>query len=44
MIKRLTILSSVIALTLVLGGCSRCGWLWDEWSAPSKVCRDTVPK
>jgi hypothetical protein len=44
MLKRLTILSSVIALALVLGGCTRCGFIWDDWSAPSKSCRDHVPK
>jgi hypothetical protein len=44
MLKRLTLLSSVIALSLVLGGCTKCGFIWDDWRSPAKSCRDDVPK
>jgi hypothetical protein len=44
MFKRLTILSSIVALGLMLGGCTKCGWLWDDWRSPAKFCRDDVPK
>ncbi len=43
MLKRLTLLSSVIALALVLGSCTRCGWIWQDGQAPAS-CRDDVPK
>jgi hypothetical protein len=43
MLKRLTILSSVIALGLVLGGCTRCGWIWNDWQAPAS-CKDDAPR
>jgi len=42
MLKRLTIVSSVIVLALVLGGCTRCGFIWDD--TPARSCRDGVPK
>ena len=44
MLRRLTIVSSVIALGLVLGGCTKCGWIWNDWQSPAKSCRDGVPK
>jgi hypothetical protein len=43
MLKRLTVFSSVIALALVLGSCTKCGWIWDEGRAPAS-CRDDAPK
>jgi hypothetical protein len=44
MLKRLTILSGVIALGLALNGCTKCGWIWNDWQSPAKSCRDDVPK
>jgi PBP1b-binding outer membrane lipoprotein LpoB len=43
MIKRLTIVSSVIALALVLGGCTKCGWFWDDWRSAPQTCKSDVP-
>ena len=43
MLKRLTILSGVFALTLVLGGCTKCGWIWDEWRSSPQSCRTDAP-
>jgi len=43
MLKRLTILSGVIALSLVLGACTRCGWIWNDWQAPAS-CKDDAPR
>lgn len=39
MLKRLTIVSSVIALAVTLGGCTKCGWFWNDWQTPAS-CRD----
>jgi len=45
MLKRLTILSGVIALGLTLGSCSKCGWFWDDWRSSPQSCRsDAAPK
>ena len=42
--KRLTIVASVIAFGLMLGGCSKCGFWWDEWSnRPAKSCKGDFP-
>jgi hypothetical protein len=43
MLKRLAALSCVIALGLALGGCTRCGWIWNDWQAPAS-CKDDAPK
>jgi hypothetical protein len=43
MLKRLTVLSSIIALALALGGCTRCGWIWNDWQSPAS-CRDDARK
>ena len=43
-LKRFTILAGILALGLSLGGCSKCGWIWDDWKSPAKSCRDDVPK
>jgi len=40
--RRLTILASILALGLVLGGCSKCGFWWDE--ASPRSCKDDRPK
>jgi hypothetical protein len=44
MFKRLTVISSLIALGLVLSGCTKCGWLWDDWRSQPQSCRDGTPK
>jgi hypothetical protein len=44
MLRRLTIVSSVLALGLVLGGCTKCGWIWDDWRSQPQSCRNDVPK
>jgi hypothetical protein len=33
--KRVVTLVSIIALGLLLGGCSKCGWIWKDWQAQS---------
>jgi hypothetical protein len=41
--KRLTILASLVALGLSLGGCSKCGFWWDEWQQ-QRSCKGDLPK
>jgi hypothetical protein len=43
MLKRLTVLCGVLALGLVLGGCTRCGWIWDQSNQPAS-CRSDAPQ
>jgi hypothetical protein len=43
MLKRLTILSGVLVLGLALGGCSRCGWIWNEGQPAPQSCRSDAP-
>jgi hypothetical protein len=40
-IRRLTILAGIVALGLSLGGCSKCGFWWDE--AP-RGCKGDFPR
>lgn len=42
MLKRLTLLSGVLALSLMMGGCTKCGWIWNEGQPAS--CRDDAQK
>lgn len=40
--KRLATILCLILLGLSAGGCSKCGWLWDEGG---RACRsDTAPR
>jgi hypothetical protein len=39
--KRLAAILCLVVLGLSLGGCTKCGWLWDDWG---KACRADLPK
>jgi hypothetical protein len=41
-IKRLTLLASIVALGLMVGGCSKCGFWWDQDTPRS--CKGDFPK
>jgi hypothetical protein len=41
-VKRLTIVAAVLGLGLALGGCSKCGFIWDEWQPRS--CKSDAPR
>jgi hypothetical protein len=43
MLKRLTILSSLLLLSVSLGGCSKCGWIWNDWQSTPQSCRSDAP-
>jgi len=38
MFRRLVLLGGVVAIGLALGGCTRCGPIWDDWMQP-KSCK-----
>jgi hypothetical protein len=39
MFRRLALLFSVIALGLLLDGCTKCGPIWDDWMQSPKSCK-----
>jgi hypothetical protein len=39
MLRRVLLLLSVIAMGLVLDGCTRCGPIWDDWVQSPKSCK-----
>jgi len=44
MFKRVTILAGVLTLGLALGGCSKCGFWWDEGQSQPQSCKGDFPK
>ena len=44
MFKRLIIVASVVAFGLMVGGCSKCGFWWDEWQSWPRSCKGDIPK
>jgi hypothetical protein len=46
MLKRLTIVTCVMAFGLMAGGCSKCGSWLDEWlnRTPAKTCKGDFPR
>jgi hypothetical protein len=39
MLRRLVLLFSVIALGFALGGCTKCGPIWDDWTRSPNSCK-----
>jgi len=39
MLRRLLLISSLIAMGLALDGCTKCGPIWDDWTQSPKSCR-----
>jgi hypothetical protein len=39
MVRRLAIVFGVIAVGLVLNGCTKCGPIWDDWLQSPKSCK-----
>ena len=37
--RRLLLISSVIAMALALDGCTKCGPIWDDWTQSPKSCK-----
>jgi hypothetical protein len=43
--RRIGVVACVVALGLMVGGCSKCGFWWDEWrNAPPKSCKGDFPR
>jgi hypothetical protein len=39
MFRRLAIVFGVIAIGLLLNGCTKCGPIWDDWLQAPKACK-----
>jgi hypothetical protein len=39
MSRRLAVIFGVLALGLALGGCTKCGPIWDDWVQAPKSCK-----
>lgn len=39
--KRLVVVACLVLLALSLGGCTKCGWLWDQ---PPRSCHSDAPR
>ncbi|MBB5049450.1 hypothetical protein HNR60_004228 [Rhodopseudomonas rhenobacensis] len=39
MVKRSMIGLGLLAITLVLSGCTKCGPIWDDWLQSPKSCK-----
>ena len=42
MLRRLLLISSVIAMALVLDGGTKCGPIWDDWTQSPQSCRSDL--
>ena len=44
MLKRLTIVACVVCFGFTVGGCTKCGFWWDDWMhKPAKTCKGDWP-
>jgi hypothetical protein len=39
MLRRVLVVIGVVGVTLLLGSCTKCGPIWDDWTEPQKSCR-----
>jgi hypothetical protein len=39
MFKRSVIVFGVVAIAIALGGCTKCGPIWDDWLQSPKSCK-----
>jgi hypothetical protein len=39
MLQRLAMIAGVVALALLLNGCTKCGPIWDDWLPSQKSCK-----
>jgi len=39
MLRRVVLMSGLLALGLALSGCSKCGPFWDDWMQSPKSCK-----
>jgi len=43
MLRRLVLISGMLALGFALSGCSKCGPFWDDWMQSPKSCKSDRP-
>jgi len=41
--RRIFAATCLLAFALALGGCSHCGWIWDDWRKPQSCRGDWEP-
>jgi hypothetical protein len=39
--QRVAAILCLVVLGLALGGCTKCGWIWDDWQ---RSCHAEVPR
>jgi hypothetical protein len=39
MFRRMALVFSVVAVGLMLNGCTKCGPIWDDWMQSPKSCK-----
>jgi hypothetical protein len=39
--KKLITAVALIALAITLGGCSKCGWIWEQGARPNSCLSDS---
>jgi hypothetical protein len=39
MFRRLALILGVVAMSLALNGCTKCGPIWDDWMQSPKSCK-----
>jgi len=39
MLRRVVVMSGLLALGLALSGCTKCGPFWDDWMQSPKACK-----
>jgi hypothetical protein len=39
MFRRWVVIGSVVAFSLALSGCTKCGPIWDDWMQSPKSCK-----
>jgi hypothetical protein len=39
MLRRVVLIAGVVAMGLLLNGCTKCGPIWDDWMQSPKSCK-----
>jgi hypothetical protein len=42
--KPIAVLLVLITSGLILGGCTKCGFIWDDWRSAPRSCQSDIPK
>jgi hypothetical protein len=44
MSRRLSVIFGVLAFGFALGGCTKCGPIWDDWVQGPKSCKSDISR